>query len=842
MFKCCLYRRIGASGLNDRIRTEQSAREHFNLIGSLIQTNEIHFHHGMHVGRDDSHLTAMLQNYIKIAFRNLMRNQSYSFINIGGLAAGMAVALLIGLWIWDELSFNSYFKNHERLAQVMLNQSESGGIYTGGTIAMPTGDVLRTKYAADFEAVSLASWIDKHVVYVADKAISSKGMWVQPDFPEMFSLAMIEGSSDVLKDPSTILISKSLAKSLFGNKDAVNNSVRIDSKLDMIVGGVYEDLPHNTNFYDSHIFLPWGNKENWRNSQTAWSNHCGELFVQLSDHASFDRVNEKIKNVPTPFITNIKEEIMLHPLDKLHLYNEFENAKVAGGRIEFVWLIGVIGAFVLFLACINFMNLSTARSEKRCKEVGIRKTVGSVRLQLIGQFLSESIVVALLAFIFSLILSQLSLSFFNTLADKQISMPIKSPVFWLLAFGFTLFTGIISGSYPAFYLSAFKPVKVLKGTFKTGRLASVPRKVLVVTQFTVSITLIIATVIVFRQIQFAKNRQAGYSREGLITIAVNTPDLERHYDAIQNDLLQSGVILNMAKTSNSPAHFGNNNSINWKGKDPALNIFFRNVNVTPEFGKTLRWTINEGRDFSVDISADSASVILNETAIKIMGLQDPIGDFIEFRGKEYTIVGVVNDMATQSPYRPNEPSVFFTDGWKGLALMRLNHSIPVREALAKVEAVYKKYSPNAPFEFNFVDAEYERKFSKEEKVGSLAGFFAVLAVFISCLGLFGLASYVAEQRTKEIGIRKVLGASVLNVWKMLSKDFVILVIIAFLVSVPLSFSFMQDWLQHFEYRTPISWDIFAAVGIAALAITLVTVSIQAIKAAIANPVKSLRTE
>ena len=771
-----------------------------------------------------------------------MRNQSYSFINIGGLAAGMAVALLIGLWIWDELSFNSYFKNHKRLAQVMLNQTEGGITYTDGTIAMPTGDVLRTKYAADFEAVSLTSWIDKHLVHVGDKAVSSSGMWVQPDFPEMFSLNMIQGSRDVLKDPSTILISKSLAKSLFGDKDPINNSVRIDSRFDVIVGGVYEDLPHNTNFYNSHIFLPWGNKENWRNSQTTWNNHCGELFVQLSDHASFDRASEKIKNVPTPFITEIKEEIMLHPLDKLHLYDEFENAKVAGGRIEFVWLIGIIGGFVLFLACINFMNLSTARSEKRSKEVGIRKTVGSVRVQLIGQFLSESVVVAIIAFIFSLIISQLSLSFFNNLADKQISIPLESPIFWLLALGFTLFTGIISGSYPAFYLSAFKPVKVLKGTFKAGRRASIPRKILVVTQFTVSITLIIATVIVFRQIQFAKNRQAGYSREGLITIGIDTPDLEKHYDAIQNDLLQSGAIENMAKTSNSPAHFSNNNSINWRGKDPALTVFFRNVNATPEFGKTLRWTIKEGRDFSIDISADSSAVILNESAIKIMGLEDPVGEVIEFREKEYTIVGVVKDMATQSPYRPNEPSVFFTDGWKGLALIRLNHAMPAREALAKVEAVYKKYNPSAPFEFSFVDAEYERKFSQEEKVGSLAGFFAVLAVFISCLGLFGLASYVAEQRTKEIGIRKVLGASVLNVWKMLSKDFVILVIIACLISIPLSFFFMQDWLQNFEYRTPISWNIFATVGAGALCITLLTVSFQAVRAAIANPVKSLRSE
>jgi putative ABC transport system permease protein len=784
----------------------------------------------------------MIKNYIKIALRKLVRNKAYSIINIGGLAAGMTVALLIGLWVYDELSFNSYFQNHKRLAQVMLNQTSGGVTYTGGTIATPLGDALRTKYAADLKAVSLASWIDSHLVSIGEKTVSSSGMWVQRDFPEMFSLAMIQGSPNVLKDPSTVLISQSLAKSLFGDGDPINKPLRIDNRLDMAVGGVYEDLPHNTTFYGSHIFLPWDHKDNWRNSQTSWDNHCGELFVQLRDEANLEVTSEKIRNVPTPFITDVKEEIMLHPMEKLHLYDEFENAKAAGGRIDLVWLIGVIGVFVLFLACINFMNLSTARSEKRSKEVGIRKTVGSLRAQLIGQFLSESIVVALIAFIFSIILSQLSLSFFNQLADKRISLPLDHPVFWLLALSFTLFTGIISGSYPAFYLSGFKPIKVLKGTFKAGRFASLPRKILVVTQFTVSITLIIGTLIVFRQIEFAKNRNPGFSRNGLITVWLNTPDLEKHREAIQNEVLQTNAVEHMALASQSPAHFSNNNGIDWRGKDPGLTVYFRNVDVTPEFGKTLGWKIGQGRDFIPNAAGDSASVIINETALKIMGLQEPLGEVIQYQNKNYNIVGVVEDIATQSPYRKNEPSIFFTDGWKGLFIMRLNSSMPVREALAKIEPVFKKHNPDAPFGYSFVDVEYQRKFSNEQKIGSLAGFFAVLAVFISCLGLFGLASYVAEQRTKEIGIRKVLGASVLNLWKMLSKDFVAVVIIACAISTPISFIFMNDWLQNFEYRAPISWTMFAMVSVGTLVITLLTVSFQAITAAVANPIRSLRTE
>lgn len=784
----------------------------------------------------------MYKSYFKITWRNLLKSKVYSSINIIGLATGMTVALLIGLWIWDELAFDSYFQNRERLAQVMLNQTESGTIYTGGTIAMPLGDALRTKYADDFKALSLTSWNNSCVLTVEDKNLSGSGMWVQQDFPEMFTLAMLKGRRDALKDPSTILLSASLAKALFGDTDPMNKAVRIDNRLDMTVGGVYEDLPHNTTFYNTRLLLPWANKANWMNSQTDWDNHCGQLFVQLNDHTDLNRTSAKIKSVPTPYVKELKEEIMLHPMDKLHLYSEFENGKIAGGRIQFVWLFGIIGGVVLLLACINFMNLSTARSEKRAKEVGIRKTIGSVRGQLISQFLSESIVIASLAFVLSLILVQLSLPFFNGMADKLTSIPWNNPVFWLLSLGFTMFTGIISGSYPAFYLSAFKPVKVLKGTFKAGRLALLPRKVLVVIQFTVSITLIISTLVVFRQIHFAKDRLPGYSREGLITVAINTPDLTRHYDVLKNELLKTGAVKSMARSSQSPAHFGNNNSIEWRDKDPGLVVFFRNVNVTHDFGKTIGWTIKEGRDFSEEFPGDSSSVILNETAVKITGFKNPLGEIIKFQGKNYAITGVVKDMVTQSPFEPIEPAIFFMEGWLGVITIRMNPAEHLREALAEIEPVFKKYNPNAPFEFSFVDEVYARKFSNEERIGNLAAFFAILAIFISCLGLFGLASFVAEQRTKEIGIRKVLGASVANLWKMLSKDFVVLVIISCAISIPLSISFMSGWLEQYEYRTTITWHVFAAAGLGALILTLLTVSFQAVKAAVGNPVNSLRSE
>jgi putative ABC transport system permease protein len=784
----------------------------------------------------------MFTNHLKIGWRNLIKNKLSSSINILGLATGMAVVLLAGLWIWDETSYNTYFRNHSRLAQVMLNQADKGETYTGSTVAMPVGNALRSKYGQDFKYIALASWGNDYILAAGDKKLARKGMWVQPDFAQMFTLTMVRGSHYALKDPSSVLLSQSLAKAIFSESDPLNKIVRVGNKFDLKVAGVYEDLPHNTSFYNIQLLLPWEHEENWLNKQKDWDNHCGQLFVQLNGQADFDKTTEKIKQVPTPFIKKIKEEIMLHPVDKLHLYTEFKNGKPVGGRIEFVWLFGIIGAFVLLLACINFINLSTARSSIRAKEVGIRKTVGSLRRQLIGQFLCESLVVSFLAFLLSILLVQISLPFFNNLADKQISTPWTNPVFWVLVLGFTLFTGLIAGSYPAFYLSAFKPIKVLKGVIQSGRIASIPRKILVVLQFSVSVTLIIGTIIVFRQIQHARDRPVGYNREGLITVNINTHEMRKHYDAINNDLMQTGVIKHIARSSNSATYFPNNNSIEWRGKDPAQVAFFRYVTISPDFGRTIGWRIKEGRDFLSDSKADSSSVLLNETGAQIIGIKNVVGEIIKYKDKNYRVTGVVNDMVTQSPYEPVPPAIFFLDGYLGVITMRIKPNTPIQEALSKIAPVFKKYNSGNPFEFKFVDDEYAKKFSNEVRIGHLATFFAVLTIFISCLGLFGLASFITEQRTREIGIRKVLGASVFNVWRLLSKEFVLLVIIALFIAMPTAYYFMHDWLQDYQYRIEITWWIFAVAGAGTLLITLLTVSFHSVKAAIMNPIKSLRTE
>lgn len=795
----------------------------------------------------------MFKNYFKIAWRNIAKSKVYSTINILGLAVGMAVVMLIAFWIWDEVTFNRYFDNHDKIAQVMTTFVDNDGrMNTAQAVSMPIGDELRSKYGSDFKYISMTSWNFNHVLAVGDKKIDEKGMWVESSFPALFSFKMIKGNINALDDPSVIVINASLAKTLFGNSDPMNKMVKLDNKDSYKVAGVFEDFPHNSNFYDASYFLPWKKyvtTEDWlKESATQWNNHSWQCYVQVADNIDMEKETEKIKNVVMAHKnakTDGVEQAYIFPMNKWRLYSEFKNGKPTGGRIQFVWLFSVIGVFVLLLACINFMNLSTARSEKRAKEVGIRKTVGSLRSQLIKQFLSESVLVAFISFVFSIILVVTLLPLFNSLADKHIGIPWSSRLFWLLALTFTVVTGIISGSYPALYLSKFKPIKVLKGTFRAGRYASLPRKILVVVQFTFSVALIIGTVIVYKQIQYAKERPINYNSDGLISIDMNTPDLFGHYDAIRNDLLATGVVDNMAESSSpTTAVYAIQIGFNWQGKDPNTLPAFGTIAVTADFGKTIGWHIKEGRDFSKDFATDSTAMILNEAAVKQVGMKkDIVGQVIQFNDKNYTVVGVVKDMIMESPFKPVTPTVFFYDpNWANVVTVAIKRDKPVKDALEKISTVFKKYNPGAPFTYRFNDETYAKKFADEQRIGRLATFFTILAIFISCLGLFGLSSFVAEQRKKEIGVRKVLGATVFNVWKLLSKEFALLVIISCFVAIPLAWYYLNHWLNQYEYRTSISLWIFIVSGLGALAITLLTVSFQAIKAAVANPVESLRTE
>lgn len=794
----------------------------------------------------------MIKNYFKLAWRNLVKSKGYSAINIGGLAVGMAVAMLIGLWVYDELSFNKYHRNYDRIAQVMQHANFNGKWETQVANPALMGPELRAKFGSDFKYVVQSSWQGGHLLSVDNKPFTKTGLFFEPEAPEMLSLRMLKGTKAGLKDPYSILLSASTAEALFGKEDPINKTIKLDRNYEVKVTGVYEDLPDNSSFRSLEIMMPWKLWEiqnPWaKEMEEPWGSNFSQTYVQIADNADMERVSAKIKNVK---LNNVgKDEakyqwiVFLQPMRKWNLYNEFKNAVNTGGNIRYVRLFGMIGIFVLLLACINFMNLATARSEKRAKEVGIRKTVGSMRWQLINQFFGESYLVVLLAFVLSLILVVLLLPLFNDVAGKKIVFPWQNPFFWVFSLVFIFITGLLSGSYPAFYLSSFQPLKVLKGTFRVGKLASVPRKVLVVLQFTVSVSLIIGTIIVYQQIQHAKNRPIGYTRNGLITTGMQK-EIGEHYDVIRNELKNSGAIKEMTGCQ-SPltAVWNTNGGFDWEGKDPNLAVDFPNNGVSYEFGKTVNWKIKDGRDFSRDFATDSSAFIINESAVRFLGFQDPVGKMLKWNNRPYTIIGVINDIMQESPFYPVRPTLYHVDADTNMwnTILRLNPQQNAQQSISKIEQVWKKYTPGVPFDYKFVDEEFGRKFLDEERFGKLSSYFAILAIFISCLGLFGMASFVAEQKTKEIGIRKVLGASVMNLWRLLSTEFILLVVFSSALAAPIGYYLSNNWLTNYDYRIKIGWQVFVMAALAALAITLLTVSFQAIKAAIANPVKSLRTE
>ena len=787
----------------------------------------------------------MLKSYLTIAWRHLLKNKGYSGINIAGLGLGMAIALIIGLYIADEYSFDHYHRNHTRIAEIMNLQSRKHEAFsTNGISVTPMARALRSGYTDLFDKIAQVSFPSDHLVAADDKKLIRTGVWAEHEFPEMFTYHMVYGSISALKDPSTLMIAQSLSTALFGNTDPTGKTIRLDNQLDLTIGGVFEDLPANTTYHDMQLLLPWENPTAaWLNASTGWNNHNHQVWVQLAGAVTATQATARIGHLPTPHIDKWKEEAMVYPLDQLHLYDHFTNARADGGRINTVRLIATIGGFILLLACINFMNLSTARSERRAREVGIRKTVGSLRGQLIGQFLGESVLVAMLALLLAIGLAWISLPLFNALTVKDMHIPWTAPLFAPLVLGFTVFTGLLAGSYPAFYLSGFRPVKVLKGVFKAGPTASLPRQVLVVLQFTVSLTLIIGTVFIYRQVQYTKAREVGYSRDGLLSIPINTDELRSHDKAVCTELLRSGIVQNVAESSEATTQFGSTTVLTWEGKDPSQDrVFFRYVYTTPEFGKTIGWKILKGRDFSRDFATDSNSIILNDAAAKFIGFKDPIGKMVTVNNNRLTIIGISADMVVNSPYEPVQPAIFLGENELSFITVRLKPGVQIPDALAKMELIFRQYNPGSPFLYSFNDTDYARKFESEQRTGNLALVFASFAIFISCLGLFGLAAFVAEQRTKEIGVRKILGAGIVTLWRLLSTDFLKLTALSMFIAIPIASYAMSKWLEGYTYHTPMSWWIFAAACGGILLITLLTVSFQTLKAAFANPVRSLRAD
>ena len=794
----------------------------------------------------------MFKSYFKIGWRNLLGNKSYSFINISGLALGMAVAVLIGVWVFDEMSFNKSFKNYKRLCNVYHSLTFDSETFTESGASPQFSQELKNNFA-EFDDVVLTSYQADHTIGYEETTFSKPGLFVEPQFIEMFSLQFLHGTSNALNNIHSILLSKTLADMILGS-NPLGKTVKLDNRDNLIVTGVYEDFPSNSEFSGVQMLVPmdyyFTTSESARKQMDSWDDLSFQCFVLLNDKTSLRQAESKIKTLlfqkGSDKMKAIKPEGILFPMEKWHLYAEFKDGKNIGGKIQFVWMFAMVGAFVLLLACINFMNLSTARSEKRSKEVGIRKVMGSVRKQLVNQFLSESLLMVSISFVMAIAIVVLSLPWFNVLANKKMTIPWSNGYFIIVTLAFICVTSVLAGSYPAFYLSSFNPVKVLKGTFKAPRLASLPRKVMVVFQFTISIVLIIATVIVFQQIQFAKDRPAGFDREGILHVRVLTEDLSKaNYNSLRHDLLSSGLIVNMAK-SDFPITGGmwTDASLTWEGKDPTSQPLIAINSCSHDFPKTNGFQFIEGRDFSRAFITDSSAVIVNEMAAKFFSNESVIGKKIKFgSGKEKEIVGVIKDQVRWTPFSKQSPHIYFV-GYPniGYLTIRINSGASVRSALNHIESVIKKYDPGAPFDYKFLDDDYARLFNEEERIGKLAGIFAALAISISCLGIFGLASFTASQRTKEIGIRKVLGATIFSVWKMLSRDFILLVFLSILLAVPLAFYFANQWLQQYDYRIEVTWWVFAVTGIGALAITMITVSHQSFKAALMDPINSLRSE
>lgn len=791
---------------------------------------------------------SMYKSYFKIGWRSLLRDSGYSAINIGGLALGLAVTLLIGIWVYDELSYDNSHEHRDRIACVYQNLTIDGEVETMGNQSYQLGDELRANYGDRFERVVM--YYHSGAILAHEKrAFSFEGNFVEDGLPDLLSLQMLQGTRGGLKDPGSIMLSQSTASMLFPEGNALGKSVRIDNSVDLTVTGIYQDLPKNSSFKRSAFLVPLKVMIDRGGRNFGWVNNWLLVFVQLADGVDMQAASAAIKDVKLknvdPYEVRYKPELFLFPMSRWQLYDEFKSGINTGGRIDMVWLFSAIGAFVLLLACINFMNLSTARYQKRAKEVGVRKVVGSAKSQLVWQFYIESLLVVVLASGLALALAQVALPIFNDVAGKTLGLPWADPIFWGGLLAFILLTVVVSGSYPALYLSSLSPVKVLKGKLTAGKLSSAPRKILVVTQFAVSVVLAICTTIVYQQIQYVRNRPVGYDLNGLITIPIKTDGVKANYQAFRNDLLASSTATECSASETTVMNmWWSDSGFLWKGKDPNLqDIIYRGA-VDYEFGRTVGWTIKEGRDFSREFSTDESAIILNESAVKYMGLDNPVGEVINAYGKDFTVIGVVKDMITQSLFHPTKQTMFILAPVQRAEYInvKISPQLSTGEALIQMERIFVKHNPETPFEYTFADDEFAEKFSVEQHAGKLVAVFSVLAIFISCLGLFGLASFVAEQRTKEIGVRKVLGASVGNLWQMLSKDFAVLVLVAVLIASPLAYYFMNDWLENYEYRTEIRWWIFALVGSGTLAITLLTVSFQAIRAATANPVKSLRSE
>ena len=786
----------------------------------------------------------MIKNYFKIAFRNLKKNKGFTAINIVGLAIGMAAAMLIMLWVSSQLNFDNTYPKSKLIYSVgSMEQSDKGPDVWFST-PKPLYEVVKNDISEVKQSSRLNNTGGFLFTYDDKKIIAKKGAFVDSAFLQIFELPLLKGNpKTALVEPTDIVLTKDYAMTIFGSTDVIGKSIKVDSTEVLKVSAILDEIPSNSRFAEMNFFVPWTWMEKINFSDKNWGNSSVNLFVELYPDANLDAVQNKFKTI-TQKHSDLKTENFLKQIGDNYLYNDYKNGIAVGGRIDMVKIFMIIAGFILLIACINFMNLSTAQSERRAKEVGIRKVVGANKRSLISQFLSESILLSIISGLLAFVIVFLLLSPYSDLVGRKLSLPISNFYFWLSFIGFILLTGLLAGSYPAFFLSSFQPIKVLKGKFVQFQQKISPRKILVVTQFAIAVIMIISTLVIRKQIDHAQNRDAGFNKENLIYIS-ESGDIKKNIELIKNELLSRGIATSVSRTmSPMTERWSGWNGFSWEGKDPNSIINFNRQSADDRVVETLGLRLISGRDFDLKkYPTDSMSAIINESAAKIMNLENPLGTQFVDGDDKYTIIGVIKDFIQESPFRTVTPTVIEgANMWVNTLNIKFNPKLATQDALSKTEQVFKEYNPNYPFDYQFLDEAYAKKFEETQKTGKLATIFAGLTIFISCLGLFGLAAYMAESRTKEIGVRKVLGASIFSVTKMLSKEFIVLISISCLIGFPIAYWAMNKYISDFSYRSEINWEIFVITAVLALLITVLTVSYQSIKAAMANPVDSLRDE
>lgn len=796
----------------------------------------------------------MLKNYIKIAWRNLLRNKGFTAINIIGLAIGMAGALMIMLWLQNMLTMDRYHEKSDRL--YVINNRDN---HQGSSFAWPyTAKILGEEMIKSFPDIESFSRIGNQYAFLTtyqDKKIKTNFSIVDPGFFNMFSFPIVSGDkTGLLKDSKSIVLTEKKAFDLFGNEDPIGKIIKIDSVNQVKVQAVIKDIPANSSL-DFEGLLSWEYAKSIGYYDENWSNNSVITYVLLKQGVNLSDFNTKINDFTRDHINggqNLRDqytkstvEIFAFPYKEAFLFNNGEGGVYASGRIDLVKLFAWIGGFILLVACINFMNLSTAKSEHRAREVGVRKVIGADKKSLVFQFLTESILISLFAMVLSVIMIIIALPYFNELVSKNLSLSLFTSSTWIFLVAFSILTGILAGAYPAFFLSAFKPIATLKGKFKGNTKGINIRSILVIVQFTLAIILIIATIIVSRQIQHTKDRDRGYSENGLVYTEMEG-DITKNYQSIRNELLSSNAIISISKNM-SPVT--DRYSSGWgftseSSKEDDKRISFNRFSSDANAVKNLGFTLVAGRDIDVyKFPTDSSAVVLNESAVKALKLERPLGSIITGDTQKWTVVGVIKDFVMDSPFGKKEPTVMLgPNSWYNDIHYRLNPERSTGDNLKTIEGIFKKYNPEYPFSYHFIDKVFENKFKETKAVGTIAMLFAGLTIFISCLGLLALIAYMAETRMKEIAVRKVLGASVPQITSLLSMDFIKLVLISILIASPIAWWAMNNWLQDFEYRIHMEWYYFVIAGAAAIFISLATISFQSIKAALANPVDSLRDE